>query len=722
MICLLLSSVQSIKAPSLVIEDDFGVIHNYGDPEESGWINISRSDGSIVLYHYEAKPTSVKFDDASSQLGEDDTVGLADTFIITFYGGALPVNGEIKTGAGKVNFTINNVGDVVDIYYYNTLTYRVTLTSLTNENNTFTFIVQSISKPGNTALSYVLFCFSKAPSNPDIEIIKKIWNGCSWVDSASFNVGSIINFKITIKNNGNEKLRNVDVVDDLPNFLNYRYDASPSHSSATIHHIEWVFDSLNISETITILFSVYANSTGNGNNIAIVSANYGTNGSISDSDTAYLSIESGCEGDPPLTTKTYGCPFYTNGVDDWITSSTPIILNAVDYPLTNPSGVLKTWYRILEWSCNQWIVLVDWTVYVYPFNIHKEGKFRIEYYSIDNCNNVEELKWQTVYVDNSAPQSTYTITNDPDHYVNNLSTLTISSVDKGIYPVRVYTLFCYINGVLRWQANNSNITFQFSKFFGFEKDGTYTIEFWAQDVLGNKENPNTEKFIVDTQGPDVNYTFIGPHRWAEDHWQIEKETKIVLSAFDSGVGLDFIKYRIGEEGQTNWILYTGPFTIPPINGIVCIYFFAKDKLGNYRDIEHLYIEIVEKVENNPPSKPNIVKGPTRGRINLEYSYDIVSTDPEGDSIFYLADWGDGSTSEWKGPYESGKIVTLEHTWSIKGAYKLRIKAKDISGYESDWSDPIVVVIPREKVAFKFNNLFEKIMRILMFSRNIKSIL
>jgi len=128
------------------------------DEEEIGVVNVHRSDNSTVMYSYEANATCIKFEDAASQLGEDDTVGLTDTFVVTFCEGDLPVSGEIKTGAGKAEFTINFVGEEVDIYYYDTLTYKIRLINKTD--STFIFGVESIDKPGNTGMSHITFCLS----------------------------------------------------------------------------------------------------------------------------------------------------------------------------------------------------------------------------------------------------------------------------------------------------------------------------------------------------------------------------------------------------------------------------------------------------------------------------------------------------------------------------------------------------------------------------------
>jgi hypothetical protein len=89
------------------------------------------------------------------------------------------------------------------------------------------------------------------------------------------------------------------------------------------------------------------------------------------------------------------------------------------------------------------------------------------------------------------------------------------------------------------------------------------------------------------------------------------------------------------------------------------------------------------IQNQPPNNPTIT-GPTSGSAGTAYTYTFVTTDPEGDNVYYYVDWGDGTYSGWLGPSASGEEITQSHTWSEEGTYTIRCKAKDINGAESDW--------------------------------------
>jgi parallel beta-helix repeat protein len=97
--------------------------------------------------------------------------------------------------------------------------------------------------------------------------------------------------------------------------------------------------------------------------------------------------------------------------------------------------------------------------------------------------------------------------------------------------------------------------------------------------------------------------------------------------------------------------------------------------------------------NRPPNKPNKPSGPSSGEAGTEYEYTTSTTDPNGDDISYWFDWGDGSNSGWTEFVTSGTEGSASHTWTEEGNYQIRVKAKDVHGAESPWSDPLLATMP-----------------------------
>ena len=131
---------------------------------------------------------------------------------------------------------------------------------------------------------------------------------------------------------------------------------------------------------------------------------------------------------------------------------------------------------------------------------------------------------------------------------------------------------------------------------------------------------------------------------------------------------------------------------------------------------------VAKLGNQPPSTPTI-DGLTEGTAGEQYTYEVCSTDPDGDDVKYFIDWGDGNT-EWTGFSVSGTPVLVNHTWSVKDTYIITAKAKDESGAEGP-EGTLEVTMPKNK-PFNFNFpllswLFEQFPNVFPILRQIRGL-
>jgi len=95
--------------------------------------------------------------------------------------------------------------------------------------------------------------------------------------------------------------------------------------------------------------------------------------------------------------------------------------------------------------------------------------------------------------------------------------------------------------------------------------------------------------------------------------------------------------------------------------------------------------------SDSPGTPDTPSGDSEGDVDVEYMFTTSTIDPNSDQIYYCFSWGDGQV-EWIGPYDSGEIVQASHIWGEQGEFEVKVKAQDIYGAESDWSDPLYIEI------------------------------
>jgi hypothetical protein len=95
-------------------------------------------------------------------------------------------------------------------------------------------------------------------------------------------------------------------------------------------------------------------------------------------------------------------------------------------------------------------------------------------------------------------------------------------------------------------------------------------------------------------------------------------------------------------------------------------------------------------QNNQPEKPIPPTGPTQCTVGTTYDFTGVSTDPDGDDLYYKWDWGDGINTDWEGPYPSGIPISGNHSWYNGGSYEVKVKVKDPFGAMSEWSDSLLI--------------------------------
>ena len=235
---------------------------------------------------------------------------------------------------------------------------------------------------------------------------------------------------------------------------------------------------------------------------------------------------------------------------------------------------------------------------------------------------------------------------------------------------------------------------------GYEVLG-FTGSWESTDALHCRAMGITDRYML-----YIEHTPLSGTQESQDGYDIE--AKIIPYSGQSLItGSTGVYWRI--EGQSwNFIPmqpvgddYYHAIIPPQQNGtIVSYYIHAEDESG--RTENHPYIGEADaysftaygEIETNtPPEQPQKPSGDASGDIGTIYTYSTQTTDIDGDQVSYMWDWGDGSFSDWLGPNASGETVTAEKSWTTKGTYSIRVKAKDVFGNESTWSEPLSVTMP-----------------------------
>ena len=81
------------------------------------------------------------------------------------------------------------------------------------------------------------------------------------------------------------------------------------------------------------------------------------------------------------------------------------------------------------------------------------------------------------------------------------------------------------------------------------------------------------------------------------------------------------------------------------------------------------------VENILPTE-FIIDGPTIGKLGISYDYSFYLIEPEGCDLWLIIDWGDGTPSEWLGPFDPFEKVVLSHIWAECGNFTIQAVARE----------------------------------------------
>jgi len=196
--------------------------------------------------------------------------------------------------------------------------------------------------------------------------------------------------------------------------------------------------------------------------------------------------------------------------------------------------------------------------------------------------------------------------------------------------------------------------------------GTFYVKVKAKDINDGQSSFSSALTVVvmANEPPDIPTTPTGPTILSLD-------TPGTFSTSSSDPEGENIKYGWdwdGDDEVDEWTgFYSSGLTVITDHswsqpGTYIIRVKAQDSNGGQSSFSSSLT--VNVVENEPPNTPELT-GPDSGKTGTSYTYTAMSTDPDGDALYYFFDWGDGNDTGWVGTYDSGVDCSESHVWDTE---------------------------------------------------------
>ncbi|MBL4888666.1 MAG: hypothetical protein JKX97_01435, partial [Candidatus Lindowbacteria bacterium] len=253
----------------------------------------------------------------------------------------------------------------------------------------------------------------------------------------------------------------------------------------------------------------------------------------------------------PVTTLIVGLPL----VDSFVTSATSFSLTATD----TLSGVSSTELAIDTGAFSE---SVSTTI------TGEDGIHTISYRATDNVANTEVMQTRLFTADNSAPLTSFVISNPKaesgsDTFITSASAVSFSALDAGV-------------GADKIEVDVDEAGFvTYTSAIAFTAEGAHTIQYRASDKLGNTEATRSLSLIVDNTSPVITTATGAPKFDSGTITFVGAGAAVSASAVDAGSGLSYLTSLVdgGASSSNSSITFT-------TEGAHLVLFSATDQLGN----------------------------------------------------------------------------------------------------------------------------------------------
>lgn len=196
--------------------------------------------------------------------------------------------------------------------------------------------------------------------------------------------------------------------------------------------------------------------------------------------------------------------------------------------------------------------------------------------------------------------------------------------------------------------------------------------------LHNLKNNNDFPFVYTAFVGDKNTT-------AKARLDNEYNFYAYPTCFYDGGQYVYVGAYSGQTGYQSRLTACGQREVTPLDLVTRV-----EWLGNAQ------IQVFYRLGNNTTvnSAPTISTPTGNGQALPNVSYQITAnaSDTEADDVYYQFAYSSGDTTIWLGPYQTGVDIQINNTWTENGFEYITVRSKDVWGYESDWSEPLSIIV------------------------------
>jgi hypothetical protein len=305
--------------------------------------------------------------------------------------------------------------------------------------------------------------------------------------------------------------------------------------------------------------------------------------------------------------------------------------------------------------------------YTGPFAL--TGTTTVKFRTWDSAGNAEQVRSQTINIDNAPPTAQIISPGGSDH-VTGLVSVKVAAADSG---AGVSDIALFIDGDYVDSSTGSSSPFEVAWNTGLFAAGPHTLKAIAADELGNKVATAPVTVTVDAPpappGPPTTTISCDGLGCPADF--VKGPVTVKLAAIDGGTGVGATRYTLdGSDPNTTSTEYTGPFTV---SDTTTVKFRSWDPDGNAEAVRSQTI----KIDTAAPTA-QIVSPVDGGHVTGDINVRVAAAD-SGSGVSDVELYVDGDYLTFSHSTVSPYDITVPAGTLAPGAHQFKVTVADTLG-------------------------------------------